>query len=241
VTMKVFPAVDILEGHCVQLVQGKRETATQYGTPLDCALRWREQGADGLHVVNLDGAFGRQGENAILIREIVRETGLLIELGGGIRTYEDAAGWLETGVERVILGTAAVQNPGLLCHLSSDFGGSRIMAGVDARKGRIATSGWEETGGDYISFARRFEAEGAGLLLFTNVDVEGLQQGIAPGPVAHLISSVRIPVVVAGGISFPEDIRELKRIGAHGVVLGSALYSGKIRLREALEAADENC
>jgi phosphoribosylformimino-5-aminoimidazole carboxamide ribotide isomerase len=239
--MKVFPAVDILEGHCVQLVQGKRETATRYGTPLDCALRWKDQGADGLHVVNLDGAFGRQGANAILIREIVRKTGLMIELGGGIRTYEDAAGWLETGVERVILGTAAVQDPNLLCHLSRDFGSSRIMAGVDARKGRIATSGWEETGGDYISFARRFEDEGAGLLLYTNVDVEGLQQGIAPGPVSRLISSVRIPVVVAGGVSAPEDIRELKRIGAHGVVLGSALYAGKIRLGEALEAADENC
>jgi phosphoribosylformimino-5-aminoimidazole carboxamide ribotide isomerase len=239
--MKVFPAVDILAGHCVQLVGGKKETATRYGTPLDCALRWKDQSADGLHVVNLDGAFGSPGTNAALIREIVRETGLLIELGGGIRTYEDAAGWLENGVERVIMGTAAVQDPGLIRRLSRDFGGPRIMAGVDARQGRIATSGWEETGGDYISFARKFEAEGAGLLLYTNVDVEGLQQGIAPGPVARLISSVRIPVVVAGGVSSPEDIRELKRIGAHGVVLGSALYAGKIRLRDALEAADENC
>jgi phosphoribosylformimino-5-aminoimidazole carboxamide ribotide isomerase len=239
--MKVFPAVDILAGSCVQLVQGKRETATRYGTPPDCALRWKEEGADGLHVVNLDGAFGSPGANTDLIREIVRKTGLMVELGGGIRTYEDAAGWLETGVERVILGTAAVQDPGLLCRLSRDFGSSRIMAGVDARKGRIATSGWEETGGDYITFARRFEAEGAGLLLYTNVDVEGLQQGISSRPVADLISSVRIPVVVAGGVSSPDDIRELKRIGAHGVVLGSALYAGKIRLQDALEAADENC
>jgi len=239
--MKVLPAVDILAGHCVQLVQGRRETATRYGSPLDCALRWKDQGADGLHVINLDGAFGSPGVNNGLIREIIRETGLMIELGGGIRTYDDAAMWLDTGVDRVILGTAAVQDPALLQHLSTDFGGSRIMAAVDARKGMIAISGWEETGDDYISFARRFEAEGAGLLLYTNVDVEGLQQGVSPGPVARLISSVRIPVVVAGGVSSPEDIRELKRIGAHGVVLGSALYAGKIRLREALEAADENC
>jgi phosphoribosylformimino-5-aminoimidazole carboxamide ribotide isomerase len=239
--MKVFPAVDILAGSCVQLVQGKRETATRYGTPLDCAFRWKEEGADALHVVNLDGAFGNLGANADLIREIIQKTGLMIELGGGIRTYEDAARWLESGVERVILGTAAVQDPGLLRSLSRDFGRSRVMAGVDSLKGRIATSGWEETAGDYISFARRFEAEGAGFLLYTNVDVEGLQQGISPGPVARLIASVQVPVVVAGGVSSPEDIRELKKIGAHGVVLGSALYAGRLRLRDALEAADENC
>jgi phosphoribosylformimino-5-aminoimidazole carboxamide ribotide isomerase len=239
--MKVFPAVDILGGRCVQLVQGRRETATRYGTPLDCALRWKEQGADGLHVVNLDGAFGSAGKNAGLIRDIVRETDLEIELGGGIRTCKDASRWLETGVERVILGTAAVQDPGIIRRLSADFGSRRIMAGVDAKKGRIAIAGWEETGGDYISFAVRFEAEGAGFLLYTNVDVEGLQQGISAGPAARLISSVRVPVVVAGGVSSPADIRELKRIGAHGVVLGSALYAGRITLRDALEAADENC
>jgi phosphoribosylformimino-5-aminoimidazole carboxamide ribotide isomerase len=235
--MFVFPAVDILGGRCVQLVQGKRETAIEYGKPLDCACRWRDLGAENLHVVNLDGAFGRSSENAGPIREIIRETGMTIELGGGIRTIEDAAGWLGLGVERVILGTAAVSKPEIISRLAETFGKDRIMAGVDAKADMIAIEGWEKTGGDYISWARRFEAEGAGFLLYTNVDVEGLQQGLSLDSAHRLMNAVRIPVVVAGGVSSPVDIRALKRMGAYGVVLGSALYAGKITLEEALEAA----
>jgi phosphoribosylformimino-5-aminoimidazole carboxamide ribotide isomerase len=237
--MKVFPAVDILSGRCVQLVQGKREMATFFGKPMDCAMRWSNAGARELHVVNLDGAFGNSSENLALIREIVSETGLTVQLGGGIRSFEDAAGWLEAGVERVIIGTLAVKDPAMLTTLSDVFGRNRIMAGVDARNGMIAVEGWERTGGDYIGWARTFEEKGAGSLLFTNVDTEGLQQGICTGPVFRLIDSVKIPVVVAGGISSGEDVRVLKEIGAYGVVLGSALYSGKLTLKEALEAADE--
>jgi len=237
--MKVFPAVDILSGRCVQLVQGKRETATFFGKPIDCAMRWINAGARELHVVNLDGAFGNSSENLALIRGIVRKTGLAVQLGGGIRSFDDAEGWLDAGIERVIIGTLAVKDPAMLTRLSDVFGRNRIMAGVDARNGMIAVEGWERTGGDYIGWARTFEEKGTGSLLFTNVDIEGLQQGIRTGPVSRLIDSVKIPVVVAGGISSGEDVRVLKEIGAYGVVLGSALYSGKLTLREALEAADE--
>jgi phosphoribosylformimino-5-aminoimidazole carboxamide ribotide isomerase len=237
--MKVFPAVDILSGRCVQLVQGRRETAISFGRPIDCAMRWIDAGARDLHVVNLDGAFGNSSENLALIREIIRETGVMVQLGGGIRSFEDAAGWLDAGVGRVIIGTLAVKEPAILTKLSDTFGQDRIMAGVDARKGMIAVEGWEKTGGDYIGWARTFEESGAGSLLYTNVDIEGLQEGIVIGPVSRLITSVRIPVVVAGGISSELDVRALKEIGAYGVVLGSALYSGKLTLREALEAADE--
>lgn len=237
--MKVFPAVDILSGRCVQLVQGKRETATPFGKPIDCAMRWINAGAHELHVVNLDGAFGNSVKNIATIREIISKTGVIVQLGGGIRSYEDAAGWLDAGVERVILGTLAVEDPAMLTLLSDAFGRDRIMAGVDAREGKIAVEGWQRTGGDYIGWAQMFEERGAGSLLFTNVDVEGLQQGICSRPVSRLIDSVQIPVVVAGGISSGEDVRVLKEIGAYGVVLGSALYSGKLTLGEALEAADE--
>jgi phosphoribosylformimino-5-aminoimidazole carboxamide ribotide isomerase len=238
--MMVFPAVDILHGRCVQLVQGRRESATDFGDPAACTERWVNQGATYLHVVNLDGAFGDSRQNAAIIRRIIREFNVGIQLGGGIRSYQDAVSWLELGADRVILGTSAVREPGILTRLADQFGSRRVLAGVDARQGMIATEGWEKTGGDYISWAHRFEKAGAGFLLYTNVDVEGLQKGTALEPVARLIGSVSIPVIVAGGISGRDDITGLKGIGAYGVVLGSALYSGKLPLSEALEAADED-
>jgi phosphoribosylformimino-5-aminoimidazole carboxamide ribotide isomerase len=233
--MKIFPAVDILGGRCVQLVQGKRESATAYGDPLSCATRWLNEGADALHVINLDGAFGSSGKNAGLIAELVRKTGVEIELGGGIRSVEDAARWLDTGVSRVIISTLATREPGCIRQLAGEYGSGRVMAGVDARGGQIAVHGWQETAGDYIRWAVRFEELGAGALLYTNVDVEGLQQGVRFEPVKRLIDRVGIPVVVAGGVSARSDVAGLRDAGAWGAVLGSALYSGKIRLKDALE------
>ncbi|MFZ2074810.1 MAG: 1-(5-phosphoribosyl)-5-[(5-phosphoribosylamino)methylideneamino]imidazole-4-carboxamide isomerase [Methanoregula sp.] len=233
--MRIFPAVDILGGRCVQLVQGKRESATTYGDPLSCARRWLDAGADALHVVNLDGAFGESAKNADLIRALVKDTGVECELGGGIRSVEDGRQWLETGVTRIILSTLAIQKPECIRTLSQEFGSDRIMAGVDARGGQVAIHGWQETAGDYIGWSKTFESLGAGSLLYTNVDVEGLQKGIAAGPVRQLIGSVHIPVVVAGGVSAPADVATLRDAGAYGAVLGSALYSGKINLSEALE------
>jgi len=235
--MRIFPAVDILGGQCVQLVQGRRESATAFGDPLSCATRWLDQGADALHVVNLDGAFGNSGRNAGLITDLVKKTGVEIELGGGIRTIEDAARWLETGVSRVIIATLAIEKPESIQTLADEFGSECVMAGVDARRGQIAVHGWQETAGDYLSWARRFEELGAGSLLYTNVDVEGLQQGVRFGPVRKLIDHVHIPVVVAGGVSARSDVAGLRDAGASGAVLGSALYSGKITLKEALEAS----
>jgi len=235
--MRIFPAVDILGGQCVQLVQGKRESATAFGDPLSCATRWLDQGADALHVVNLDGAFGNSGKNAGLITDLIKKTGVEIELGGGIRTIEDAARWLETGVTRVIIATLATEKPESIRVLSDEFGSECVMAGVDAREGQIAVHGWQETAGDYLAWARRFEELGAGSLLYTNVDVEGLQKGVQFEPVRKLIRSVHIPVVVAGGVSARSDVAGLRDAGASGAVLGSALYSGKISLKEALEAS----
>jgi phosphoribosylformimino-5-aminoimidazole carboxamide ribotide isomerase len=233
--MKVFPAVDILGGRCVQLVQGKRESATAYGDPLSCATRWLTEGATALHVVNLDGAFGSSSKNAELIADVIEKTGVEIELGGGIRSLDDARRWLDIGVDRVIISTLATQDPSCIRELSREYGKERIMPGVDAKENQIAVHGWQETAGDYISWARRFEELGAGSLLYTNVDVEGLQQGVRLEPVRQLIDAVGIPVVVAGGVSSRSDVAGLKKAGAYGVVLGSALYSGKIRLNDALE------
>lgn len=233
--MRVFPAVDILGGRCVQLVQGKREDATVYGSPLECAERWICEGADALHVINLDGAFGDSGKNARLIREVISETGVFVQLGGGIRSTEDAGAWLNTGVDRVILGTLAIDSPESVSQLSDEFGKDAVVAGVDAKEGQVVVRGWEQSAGDYIEWAQRFESLGAGALLFTNVDVEGLQKGIDSGPVRKLVESTSIPVVAAGGISCPQDVATLKSLGVDGIVLGSALYSGKIALKDALE------
>lgn len=235
--MKVFPAVDILDGRCVQLVQGRKESATVFGHPLDCAHRWLSEGADALHVVNLDGAFGQAGKNAAVIRELIIETGVEIQLGGGIRSFEDAVSWLDIGVERVIIGTLATRKPDILTQLSGSVGSEHIMAGVDARGSAVTVEGWQETAGDYIEWAGIFEDKGAGSLLYTNVDVEGLQQGVDFSPVRRLLEHTSLPVTVAGGISSVGDVAGLKAMGAYGVVLGSALYSGKLRLEDAMEAS----
>jgi phosphoribosylformimino-5-aminoimidazole carboxamide ribotide isomerase len=234
--MEVYPAIDVLDGKCVQLVQGKRERATVYGTPLEWAWKWLDEGADALHIINLDGAFGNAVKNTAIIRELIRETGARVQLGGGIRSIEDAGGWLDLGVNRVILGTLAVQRPHSITELADTYGATSVMAGVDARGGEVVVKGWEESAGDYLTWARRFEELGAGSLLFTNVDVEGLQEGIDPEPVRRLIQEVHVPVIVAGGITRVDDVRELKAIKADGIVLGSALYSGKISIHDALEA-----
>jgi len=233
--MRIFPAVDILGGRCVQLVQGKRESATVFGDPLTCATRWLSEGADALHVVNLDGAFGSSAKNAELIVDLIQKTGVEIELGGGIRSIEDASHWLKTGVSRVIISTLATKKPESIQILADEFGSDRVMAGVDAKDGQIAVHGWQETAGNYLDWAIRFEELGAGSLLYTNVDVEGLQQGVVFEPVRCLIDHVHIPVVVAGGVSARSDVAGLRDAGASGAVLGSALYSGKITLKEALE------
>jgi phosphoribosylformimino-5-aminoimidazole carboxamide ribotide isomerase len=233
--MKVYPAVDILDGRCVQLVQGIRQSATTYGDPLFWATRWLEEGAERLHIINLNGAFGESQKNVEQIHSLIENTGVEIQLGGGIRSIADAEGWLSEGVTRIILGTLAITNPDSIRILAKAHGGHAVMAGVDAKGGQIVVRGWQEPAGDYITWAQRFEALGAGSLLFTNVDVEGLQKGIDPEPVRRLVQNTGLPVTVAGGISSLDDICTLKSIGISGVVLGSALYSGKLDLKEVLE------
>lgn len=235
--MQVFPAVDILGGRCVQLVQGIRSNATVYGDPLACARRWVDGGAGALHIINLDGAFGDADRNAGEIRKVIRETGVFIQLGGGIRSVADAASWLNLGVDRVILGTLAVRNPASITAIADTYGSEAVMAGIDAKGSDVVISGWEERSGDYLSWADRFASCGAGSLLYTNVDVEGLQKGIQREPVRRLLARTRLPVVAAGGISSADDVGTLKALGVAGVVLGSALYSGRLTLDDALEAA----
>ena len=239
---EVIPAVDMRGGKCVQLVQGvPGSEIVSLDDPLAVALDWVRKGAKTLHLVDLDGAIEGKRKNAPIIEKIVeafKEKGVSIQVGGGIRSFEDAASLLELGVSRVILGTAALQNPELVKQLSSAFGNSCVNVALDAKNGKISIKGWtEECAQTPVEMGRKFEELGAGSLLFTNIDSEGLMQGVNPVPTRELVESVSIPVIASGGVSSLEDLQVLKKTGASGVVVGSALYMGRFTLEDAIKAA----
>ena len=230
---EVVPAVDVQDGEVVQLVGGERDTGTTYGDPVEAAEAWVEAGADTLHLVDLDGAFDGHRENAPALEAVVEAVDIEIQFGGGIRTAHDACSLLEAGVDRVILGTAAVENPAIVGAINEDFPG-RVVVGLDARDGEVVVEGWTEgTGLDPAEAAARYEAEGAAAVLFTDVDVEGRMEGVRRELVADVVDAVDIPVVASGGVSTLADVRALRRTGAAAVVVGTALYEGRFTLAEA--------
>ena len=236
---EVVPAVDVTDGAVVQLVQGERGTETEYGDPVEAAQRWIEDGAETLHLVDLDGAFEGERRNAPAIEAILDAVDVPVQLGGGIRTADGAIELLDMGVERVILGTAAVENPEIV-ETVSDAYPEGVMVSLDSKGGEVVVSGWTEgTGLDPAEAAGRYEDLGAGAILFTDVDVEGKQEGVRTEPVRRLVDAVDIPVVASGGVATLDDIRELGAVGAAAVVVGTALYEGAFTLSEARAAADE--
>ncbi|MFW6317051.1 MAG: 1-(5-phosphoribosyl)-5-[(5-phosphoribosylamino)methylideneamino]imidazole-4-carboxamide isomerase [Halorubrum sp.] len=238
---EVIPAVDVQDGEVVQLVGGERGTGERYGDPVEAAERWVEAGARTLHLVDLDGAFEGERVNADAIEAVVRsvpdEVGL--QLGGGIRTAEDARELLDLGLDRVILGTAAVETPEIVAAIDETHPGS-VVVSLDAKDGEVVVSGWTEgTGLDPAEAAARYEELGAGAILFTNVDVEGQLAGIDRGAVASVVGAVDIPVIASGGVASIDDVVALKEADAAAVVVGTALYEGAFTLREAQNAADD--
>ncbi len=238
---EVIPAVDMRDGKCVQLVQGvPGSEIISLDDPFAVALDWVDKGAKTLHLVDLDGAIEGQRKNALTVQRIVnacKGRGVNIQVGGGIRTFEDASALLKLGVSRVILGTVALQNPGIVKLLADTFGNEFITVALDAKNGRISIKGWtEECAQTPVEMGRKFEDLGAGCLLFTNIDTEGLMQGVNPIPTKELVDSVSIPVIASGGVSSLRDLKILKEIGAAGVVIGSALYTGKFTLEDAIES-----
>ena len=233
-TFEAIPAVDMQNGSVVQLVGGQRGTGSEYGDPVEAAERWVDAGAETLHLVDLDGAFDGERANADAVESIVDSVDVDIQLGGGIRTTADACRLLEAGVDRVILGTAAVETPEIVSEISDRFPGS-VMVSLDAKDGEVVVSGWTEgTGLDPAEAAARYESEGAGAILFTDVDVEGQLSGIRRDPVERVVEAVDIPVVASGGVSTLEDVRVLEGTGAAAVVIGTALYEGRFTLEEAM-------
>jgi len=230
---EVVPAVDMKDGQVVQLVGGERGTGKRYGDPVEAARRWVDEGAETLHLVDLDGAFDGERVNAEAVDAVLDAVDIDVQLGGGIRTSEDAVGLLDRGVDRAILGTAAVENPDIVAEISAEHPGS-VMVSLDAKGGEVVVSGWTEgTGLDPAEAAARYEELGAGAILFTDVDVEGQLEGVRTDPVERVVDAVDIPVVASGGVATLDDVDALREAGAAAVVVGTALYEGRFTLREA--------
>lgn len=234
----LFPAVDLRSGKCVQLVGGVPGTeVVALSNPLAQAERWAAEGADRLHIIDLDGAIQGERINAPILAEIVRKLDLFIQAGGGIRAEDDAVSVLNLGVDRIILGTAALKNPDLVEKLAAEFGSPRIMVALDVKRGQVTSEGWQKIlDKKAMELGRLFEAKGAGSLLFTNIDVEGQQRGIDISPIKRLVDAVNIPVIAAGGVTTLQDLLSLRDAGASGAVVGTAIYTGKLNFWKALRA-----
>lgn len=237
-SFEVVPAVDVQDGRVVQLVGGKRDTGKTYGDPVETAHAWVDTGAQTLHLIDLDGAFEGVRHNAAAIESIVQHVNIPVQVGGGIRTAEDARRLLEGGVNRVILGTAAVESPSLVSDISEAFPNG-VLVSLDAAGGEVVVKGWTEgTGLTPSEAARRYVELGAAGILFTDVDVEGRLEGVRTEPVRAVVEAVDVPVIASGGVASIEDLRQLRDVGAAAAVVGSALYEGRFTLEEAQQAID---
>jgi len=236
----VIPAVDLKDGRCVQLVQGNPQNEiVSLPEPLHVALSWVEQGARVLHVIDLDGALWGSSANTPIIASIIEECDVDVQVGGGVRTIEHASELLELGAARVIVGTAAFESPQFLDALVHEWGGDSVMVALDARGGRVCTHGWTRSTEHEPEAAGVWaQRMGVGSILFTNIDTEGLLRGVSTEPVRGLAGAVSIPVVASGGVSTLEDLMQLKKAGAAAAVVGSALYTGRLSLRGAMAALE---
>lgn len=239
--MLIIPAVDIKGGRCVRLLQGREGSETIFSDdPSAMAARWEAEGAELLHVVDLDGAFRKSPQNVDAIKRILDRVHIPVQLGGGIRSIETISMFLDLGVSRVILGTEAIRNPLLVEQACHAFPG-KIMVGIDVRNGMVAIEGWTQTTEQRsIEVAKGFENHGLAGIIFTDIHKDGMQTGPNIAQTERLAESVSIPIIASGGVSDIKDIRALLplgRVGVQGVITGKALYAGTLNLKQALEVA----
>ncbi len=234
---RVIPAIDLKNKKCVSLVQGIPGTErVSIDAPLAVAERWVSDGAGILHLIDLDGAIEGHRLNSSIIEAIVQEFKVETQVGGGIRSKKDASGLLSLGIDRVILGTAAINEPSLAEELANEFGSERIMVALDSKNGKVTTHGWaKQSVFTAVELGRKFEELGAGSILFTDINTEGRLSGVNPARTSELAQALNIPVIASGGITTLSDIETIKKTGAKGIVVGAALYVGNFTLREALE------
>jgi len=237
--MLIIPAVDIKQGKCVRLLQGRMEDSTHYSDdPVKMAQKWESQGAGLVHVVDLDGAFAKQVKNFETVQNILTGINVPIQVGGGIRDLETIEMYINAGVSKVIIGSEALYNPGFVKDACKRFEG-KIVVGIDARDGMVAVEGWSATSQTKaIDLAKQFESCGVAAINFTDIYKDGMQTGPNIGETAILADAVSIPIVASGGVSTLQDIKNLLEIenkGVTGVITGRALYEGSLDLKEAIE------
>ena len=238
--MRIFPAIDLRGGRVVRLSGGDYDKMTVYGEdPAEQARAFKRQGASCLHVVDLDGARDGGQDNLSSIAAIAREGGLFIEVGGGARDEQSVARYMDLGVNRVILGTLAVENRALTERLAARYPG-RVAVGVDARDGRVAIRGWRQiTGLDALELVEKLPQIGVHCAIYTDISTDGMLSGTNIKAFETLSQLTDIDIVASGGISFEEEIRALHRLGLYGAIIGKALYTGKLSLGRAIELAGE--
>lgn len=242
--MLLIPAIDLKDGHCVRLVQGDMDQSTTFGEePALVARRWLDEGARRLHLVDLNGAFAGKPKNLGAIQSILKEVDdtIPVQLGGGIRDLDTIEKYIDSGISYIIIGTAAVKNPGFLRDACSAFAG-HIIVGIDAKDGKVATDGWSKvTGVDVIDLARKFEDYGVESIIYTDIGRDGMLTGINIEATLRLAQSVKIPVIASGGLSGISDIEQLvaiEREGVEGVICGRSIYTGDLNFAAGQARAD---
>ena len=235
----IFPAIDLRGGRVVRLSQGDPERETHYADgALSVARRWQEAGAEWLHVINLDGAFGEAGRENYTALARILTAGLKVQFGGGLRSFADIRRALGMGVTRVVLGTVAVEEPKLVAKALDEFGPARVAVGVDARDGFVQVHGWQKAAAlRALDLAQQFAAMGGRWLNFTDVSRDGMGSGVNVEATAELARATRLNVIASGGVASLADIRRVQENGLHGVIIGRALYEGTVELADALAAA----
>ena len=242
--MIIIPAIDLKDGRCVRLSQGRMDQETIYSeNPIEMAKHWESKGAERLHVVDLNGAVTGKPFHRSLIEEMVRSLHIPVEIGGGIRDLTTIENYIHSGAEWVILGTAALRNRHLLTEACHQFPG-KVILGIDAKGGKVAVEGWKEVASmEAVELARQFEGIGLSAIIFTDIERDGMGTGLNFESTRDLSRSTSIPVIASGGVSRIEDIEhllELGKDGVIGVIVGRALYTGSIDLEEAIRLAKKS-
>ncbi|MFX1257132.1 MAG: 1-(5-phosphoribosyl)-5-[(5-phosphoribosylamino)methylideneamino]imidazole-4-carboxamide isomerase [Promethearchaeota archaeon] len=231
--MEIIPAIDISNGKCVRLYKGKKGTEiVYYENPLDALEFWINQGAQRLHFIDLDGAWG-SNVNKELLKKMIKSSSdkIKIQIGGGIRNYEDAEELIKMGADRIIIGTLAIKKPEVIQKLAKKIGSEHIIVALDYKSGKIATHGWtEQTNKSPFTFSKRVAQLGAGYILFSSVEADGAFIGPDLKNIKKMVKTVKIPIYAAGGIRNERDIKNLKKIGVWGVIIGKAFYENKLPL-----------